>query len=141
MKIEKSRDGSGFVLSNNVGALLQVSFDEFWEICRYGNEIDTRSEVEEYLSQCPEIGGHDVDKLMDIPAFVDMVVEQVIQDRISNENGDQIYEAVSKCIKSSMVEIEIGTSSLDAQIRRAADYQDPVDTSARMPDRGFEPGR
>ena len=106
MKIEKNIAGTGYVLTNNEGDSLNVAFSEFWDICRAGTEIDTKSEVEEYLSQCSDISGHDLDRIRAFPKLVDKITEQVIQDRINDETGDQIYDAAKKCIEEHVAEIE-----------------------------------
>jgi len=106
MKIEKNSDRTGFVLTNSEGASLNVSFMEFWDICRAGTEIDTKNEVEEFLAQCPDISGYDLDRIRAFPKLVDAITEQTIQDRINDESGDQIYYAAEKCIKSHIAEIE-----------------------------------
>lgn len=104
MKIEKNGEGTGFVLTNNEGDSLNVAWSEFWDIVRAGTEIETKSEVEEYLAQCPDISGHDLDRIRAFPKLVDRITEQVIQDRINDETGDQIYYAAEKCIKEHISE-------------------------------------
>ncbi|MBQ8248102.1 MAG: hypothetical protein IJZ42_13320 [Lachnospiraceae bacterium] len=106
MKIEKNLDGSGFILTNQAGESLNVSFAEFWDICRTGREIDTKSEVKDYLVECPDIGGHDLDRIRAFPALVDAITDQVIDDRIGDEYGDQIYNAAAKCINAHIAELE-----------------------------------
>lgn len=106
MKIEKAVDGSGYVLTSETGSSMAIPHHEFWDICRAGLEIDTKSEVEEYLSQCPDIDGHDLDRIRAFPALVDKITERVIQERIDNENGDQIYEAAKWCIKQHISYLE-----------------------------------
>ena len=106
MEIEKSKNGNGYVLTNKLGNVLNVSFSEFWEICREGSRIDTKHEVQEYLSQCPDINGHDLDRIRAFPELVEKIMEQVIQDRINDETGDQIYYAAEKCINSHIATIE-----------------------------------
>lgn len=99
MKIDRLEDGSGMVLINGNGEFLNVSFMEFWEICKAGDRMNTKSEVEEYLSGCEEIGGYDADNVLDNSKLIDNIVEEVISQRINNENGDQIWEAAEKKIK------------------------------------------
>lgn len=106
MKIEKNENGNGFVLTNHSGQTLNVDFLEFWDICRAGTQIDTRSEVKEYLAQCPDIDGHDLDRVRAFPILIDKITEQVIQDRINDESGDQIYDAATKCINAHIAELE-----------------------------------
>lgn len=106
MEIERNANGNGFVLTNQVGKTLEISFSEFWDICRVGKEIDTRDEVKNYLSQCPDINGHDLDRVRAFPELIDKITEQVIQDRINDESGDQIYDAAMKCIQTHIAEIE-----------------------------------
>lgn len=108
MKVDFSKAADkGFVLlTNNSGSTMAVSVMEFWEICRVGSKIDTKGEVEEYLAQCPDIDGHDLDRIRAFPALVDAITERVIDDRIGEETGDQIYYAAEKCIKSHIAEIE-----------------------------------
>lgn len=102
MKIEKNSEGNGFVLTNSAGDSLNVSFLDFWDIVRAGTEIDTKNEVIEYLSQCSDISGHDLDRIRAFPRLVDKITEQVIEDRINDESGDQIYYAAEKCIKEHL---------------------------------------
>lgn len=106
MKIEKNENGNGFVLTNHLGQTLNVDFMEFWDICRTGTKIGTQSEVEEYLAQCPDIDGHDLDRVRAFPILIDKITEQVIKDRINDESGDQIYDAASECINAHIAEIE-----------------------------------
>lgn len=106
MKIVKNKDGNGYVLTNNLGESLKVNFMEFWDICRAGTQIGTRSEVKEYLEQCPDINGHDLDRVRAFPVLIDKITEQVIKDRINDETGDQIYDATTKCINAHIAEIE-----------------------------------
>ena len=106
MKIEKCNDGTGFVLTNESGDSLHISFADFWDICKHGTQMETRSEVEEYLSQCPAIDGHDLDRVRAFPELVDKITEKVIQNRINEESGDQIYDAATECISKHVAEIE-----------------------------------
>lgn len=106
MKIEKNSDGTGYVLTNSAGESLNVVFSEFWDICRAGKEIETKSEIENFLAQCPDISGHDLDRIRAFPMLVDKITKQVIQDRINDESGDQVYYAAEKCIKEHVAEVE-----------------------------------
>ena len=73
--------------------------DEFWEICRVGERVDTRREVEEYLGDCETISGMRSDLIRGSQAFLDEVVDKVIEKRVGNENGDQIYAAILECME------------------------------------------
>ncbi len=106
MKIEKNKNGNGFLLTNSEGESLNVSFMEFWEICKHGTRMDTRDEVKNYLSDCDYIGEIAVERIKAFPELMDKIIEQVIQDRIDDESGDQIYDAANKCISEHIAEIE-----------------------------------
>ncbi len=80
MDIIKRADGNGFTLTNHAGETLDITFMEFWGICRAGRHLDTKGEVEEYLAQCPDIDGHDLDRIRAFPALVDLITERVIDD-------------------------------------------------------------
>lgn len=106
MKIERNATGNGMVLTNGKGESLNVSFMEFWEICKHGTRMDTRDEVANYLRDCDYIGEVAVERIKAFPELVDKITEQVIKDRIDDESGDQIYDAANKCISEHIAEIE-----------------------------------
>lgn len=106
MKIERNSNGTGMVLTNSAGESLNVSWSEFWDVVRSGDKMDTRAEVEEYLSQSPDIFGHDLDRIRAFSELVDKITKQVIKDRCEDESGDQIYYAAQKCIEEHIAELE-----------------------------------
>ena len=97
---------TGFELSNLktiTGKVIlgkaQLSDEEFWELCRYGNRIDTRREVKEWVEEYgddefKERWGIEVDELLEDEELLDSVVESVIQCRVGNESPDEIIEAL-----------------------------------------------
>lgn len=106
MKIEKCNDGTGFVLTNESGDSLHVSFAEFWDICKHGTRMDTRDEVVNYLGDCDRLGEITAERIKTFPDLVDKIAEQVIKDRIAEESGDQIYYAAEKCVSEHLAAIE-----------------------------------
>ena len=85
-------DNSGVTLINNGANVLNLNWAEFWEICRHGRMIDTISEVREYIEECDEIAGVKVDKILANEELIEQIADQVIDDRISYESGDDIRE-------------------------------------------------
>jgi len=94
MKIEEIIcDGKEYVrLSSDFDTgYITIPWAEFWDICRYGTMKDVLSEVHEYMCQCPDIDGIDC-----FCVTIDVekeIAKKVIDNRISDENGDQIYYA------------------------------------------------
>lgn len=87
------------LLSSSSGETLKVTIPEFWEICRIGQRLDVRDEIENYLDNGGDFEGIAADTVRANAAFMDEVVEQVISDRTKDESGDQIYEAICYCVK------------------------------------------
>lgn len=85
MKIERNPDGSGMILTNSAGASLNVSWAEFWDICSAGVQMDTKDEVESYLSDCDIIGEYNIQRIRAFPTLIDKITEQVIKDRIDEQ--------------------------------------------------------
>ena len=84
-------DNSGVTLINNSTDVLNLNWAEFWEICRHGRMIDAISEVREYIENCNNIAGVNVDKILANEELIEQIADQVIDDRIGNESGDDIY--------------------------------------------------
>ena len=103
MKIEILNEEERVLLINDEGESFKVSFPEFWQLCRVGHRIDVENEVNEYLNSR---GEHDIicygfsaSEIKGKPNIVNRIVDQVISDRYSYENGDQIYNAIYHCLR------------------------------------------
>lgn len=99
MKVDVWNKEGMVLLTRDGGESLKISIPEFWEICRIGQRMDVRDEVENYLGNGGDFVGIDANVIRENAEFMDEVVEQVIDNRLSNENGDQIYEAICYCVK------------------------------------------
>ncbi len=78
---------------------------EFWQIVRFGDNYDTKQEVEEYLRQLKtdadyKICGVPVEKFS---SKIDTIVKKVIENRTSEENGDQIYSVLEELARNMKV--------------------------------------
>lgn len=112
--IEKREEGEAFVEKTEEENNFSVSFDgsnfvivkekqtmtlkpgEFWSIVRYGNEFDTKGEVQEYIEQLDEdavIGNVPLKDILDNYS-TDIIAKKTLASRTSNENGDQIYDVL-----------------------------------------------
>lgn len=89
MHIKYNNDGVKLI--NNNGNILSINWSEFWEICRHGRTIDAISEVREYIENCDKIADVNVDKILANEELIEQIADQVIDDRIGNESGDDIY--------------------------------------------------
>lgn len=125
MRIEHAEDGNGMILTNSKGERMQVSFMEFWEICKFGDRMDTKDEVINYLDDCGTIDGIDSNKILEHSDLINDIVEEVINKRIDNENGGQVYDAIKEKVKEfffKAVEIERFTERTNVQL-----YFDTID--------------
>lgn len=68
----------------------QLKWHEFWQLCRMGQDIDTKNEIKEFIADLPD----ECYSLLDNPMLLDKVANHVIDMRISNETTDEIYEAL-----------------------------------------------
>jgi hypothetical protein len=89
----------GVTVINRHGVAIHFTFSEFWELCRYGNFIDVRSEVEEYIENCDNINGVNVDEILNNSKLMDDITNEVISVRLSYENGDTIWDAANRLVK------------------------------------------
>lgn len=99
MKIDFWGKEGAVLLTRPGGESLKISVLEFWEICRFGARLDVEEEVARYLEDGGVFAGVDADTIKESPDFVSEVVERVMDSRASNENGDQIYDALCYCVK------------------------------------------
>lgn len=97
MKIKKDNKGVSFV--NEAGAPTNLTWYEFWEICRYGRMVDTVGEVKEYLEDCEEIAGMNADEILANEKLIEDIADEVIDIRIGYESGDDIWNSTEKIIK------------------------------------------
>ena len=97
MELQEHNDG--VKITRNNGDVINLSYSELWEICRYGRFIDARSEVEEYLDDCDAIYGVKADAILCDMKLLDDITDEVISMRIGYESGDDIWEAASKLIE------------------------------------------
>lgn len=99
MKVDIMPKEAMVALTRNSGETLRVSLPEFWEIVRAGERFDTREEIENYLADGGTFEGIDSETIRGNEAFLDEVAEKLIESRVSNEHGDQVYEAICFCVK------------------------------------------
>lgn len=94
------RHDKGVTLINEAGAALNLTWYEFWEICRHGRMIDTISEVEEYIRDCEEIAGVSTAKILGNKKLIERIADEVIDYRIKDESGDDIWYVANEIIKN-----------------------------------------
>lgn len=99
MKIDVLSDNSKVLLTSDTGKMMQISFSEFWEICRFGNELDVTEEVKEYLSQTPSFNGVASEDIINNSELFEKIVDKVIDYRVGQENGDQIYNVICEYVQ------------------------------------------
>ena len=87
-------DQSSVIISNNSGESIKLNMMEFWEIVRFGEEMDTRDEIETYLSDCDLIGNIPVSLIIDNEKALKLLTERVISNRVNDQSGDDIYDAL-----------------------------------------------
>lgn len=100
--VEKTENG--FRISKNE-LVMDLTGSQFWEIIRFGEHFDVLCEVENYLDELENsetcfVNGVSVKEFRKITKTI---TEEVISDRISEENGNQIYfvlEALANKIKA-----------------------------------------
>lgn len=124
MKIDVMNKEGMVLLSRSSGETLRVSIMEFWQICQAGARLDVKQEIDEYLSDNGECEGVDADVIRDNVAFLDEVVDQVLDIRASKENSGQIHDAISYCLKHGKHKDELHTEKSLADMD-VADFKDP----------------
>ena len=93
-------DGDNFVMQKGEVSIT-LSAAEFWAVIRFGCFYDTKSEVRDYLEGLDEpVNGVTSEQFLEV---LDEITEKVIEDRLSEENGEQIYYVLEtasrgKCI-------------------------------------------
>lgn len=92
-------DNKGVTFVNKNGITTNLDWYEFWELCRHGRMIDTISEVKEYLENCDEISGVKADKILANEKLIEQIAEQVIDDRIGYESGDDIWDVANAVVQ------------------------------------------
>lgn len=100
--VEKTENG--FRITQNE-LVMDLTGSQFWEIVQFGDYFDVMQEVENYLD---ELENSDTDfingvSVKEFRKITKTITEQVISDRVSEENGDQIYfvlEALANKIKA-----------------------------------------
>lgn len=95
-----SKNDKGITLINEEGATINLTWYEFWEICRYGRMIDTISEVEEYIKDCEEIASVSTEKILGSKELIQRIADEVIDYRIKDESGDDIWYVANEIIKN-----------------------------------------
>lgn len=85
------------ITPNDQGVLLekgtekfQLKWHEFWQLCRMGQDIDTKNEIKEFIADSPD----ECYSFLNSSLLLDKVASYVIDMRISNETTDEIYEAL-----------------------------------------------
>lgn len=101
MKVELLTKEGLAVLTNQNGESMKISIPEFWQICQFGARLDTQEEVSALLSDVDAFEGIPTELLKANSAFVAEVVDRVLDTRVQNETGSQVYDAVCYCIKNS----------------------------------------
>ena len=98
MEIKKHDNGWTFV--NEKGETVNLTWYEFWEICRHGRMIDAISEVEEYIEDCEEIAGMNANEILSNKELIEEIADEVINIRIGYESGDDIWDVANRIIKN-----------------------------------------
>lgn len=97
-KIEQNDNGL-IEMTRESGDTVVLNFFEFWELCRYGRQIDTEGEVKEYLEQCDNINGVDPNKILNDNELLQTIADDVIDKRIGYESGDDIWDVAVSVLK------------------------------------------
>ncbi len=99
MKIKKNDDGSVRITQDS-GLQTTYSMSEIYEIASFVALEDTKDEVETYLTGLEECRGVTITERYLCDDIIETIAKTVHQDRINDESGDQIYDAVYKHILS-----------------------------------------
>lgn len=100
VKVSINSVDGGFLLKKG-DKILELTCSEFWEIVRFGDFYDTKSEVKEYIEQLTDpIKGVTPKQFL---KRIDEIAEKVISSRLSEENGDQIYYVLESVAREMSV--------------------------------------
>lgn len=97
MKIKQKKNGVTIV--NNKSECFNLTWPEFWAICRQGAVIDTINEVKEYITQCEKIAGVNAETILQKKKLISHIADAVISLRLDYETGDDIFETAYRMIK------------------------------------------
>lgn len=96
MKLTKCENG--VILNKDDGSEMQLSWNDFWELCREGSRIDIENEIKAFLDDAePNIGL----ALLNNKHLMDCVIENVYQIRTNNETIDEILDAIEVALISN----------------------------------------
>lgn len=76
---------------------IRLAWNEFWEICRYGERINIKNEVMDFLDDIDadvQYGQGFYRELFGSKETIDQIVESVRQIRINNETTDDVFDAI-----------------------------------------------
>lgn len=101
MKFYQEKFGVSIERSNE--PTIQLAWNEFWEICRYGERINIKNEVIDFLDDIDtdvQYGQGIYRELFSSEEMINRIVESVRQIRINNETTDEIHDAIEAVLVS-----------------------------------------
>ena len=89
---------TGIVIENAFGKL-ELPWSDFYKLVKFSDRHDALNEIEEYITQFDDESsiktfGKDVNSIVGDKDFMDKIAERLINNRISNETTDDIYNAI-----------------------------------------------
>ena len=97
-------DSSGFLVTNLSGDSIHLSMLEFGNLVKFGEKLDIRNEVENYLSDIDLIGSIPTHLITNSEEALDMLTENIRSHRIDAEKTNQIYWAANE-IKDELAKL------------------------------------
>jgi|GEM_PF-6916185 len=97
-QLKISQTDVGYVLENNFGSL-ELSWEDFNSIEKYGNFRDALDEIGEYLANyddesCLKLFGMKCDEITGNNEFLGKIVDRLIKNRIEKETTDDVHDAI-----------------------------------------------